>query len=323
VDDLELARLIEEAVGARRIVTPETVETVDKPLRMAAEAGAAAIEMGLQMLQDPDRDVRAVGCELLAECCHGRKAPTRRIVEALVDLAAGESDGEVHWSLAQALGSTGEPAAIPALVALAGHGDEDVRFQVACALPGVADGRRDDVVVETLIRLMADQDPAVRNWATFGLGRKLDDDSSRIREALWAATEDSTHDVREEAACGLARRRDRRALPIIRDLLTEEEPHVWVFEAAEALADPSLLPLLEPFGRDGLESAFAACDPKEQAARFDAAQAFLEQLQKAFDEHSGPRRRALVRTPRHRTRPLNRRGRRHRLVSERHPRPCQ
>jgi hypothetical protein len=59
---------------------------------------------------------------------------------------------------------------------------------------------------------------------------------------------------------------------------------VWVFDAAEALGDPSLLPLLEPFGTDGLEKVFAACDPEQQAARFGAAQAFLEVLQRAFDE---------------------------------------
>lgn len=64
----DLARLIEEAVAAQRVVTPETVETVWEPLRRAAKAGPAAVEAGLGMLHDPDRDVRAAGCDLLAEC---------------------------------------------------------------------------------------------------------------------------------------------------------------------------------------------------------------------------------------------------------------
>jgi HEAT repeat protein len=285
VDDGKLARLIEEAVAARRVLTPETTDAVWDPLRRAADAGAAAVEAGLRMLHDADRDVRVVGCELLAECCNGRQAPTEEIAGALIELGARETDGEVHWSLATALGFTRDPAAVPTLVALAGHEDEDVRYQAARSLPDVAGERRDDLVVETLIKLTTDPNPDVRNWATYGLGRQLEDDSTTIREALWAATTDPEHDAWEEAACGLARRRDRRALPLIRKLLGEEDPHVWVFDAAEALGDPTLLPLLEPFAREGLEKVFAACDPDQQAARFRAAHAFLDLLQKSFDEH--------------------------------------
>ena len=78
VDGRELAQLIDEAVAARRILTPETGEAVWESLRRAAEVGATAVDVGLRMLHDPDRDVRAVGCELLAECCNGREAPTDR-----------------------------------------------------------------------------------------------------------------------------------------------------------------------------------------------------------------------------------------------------
>src|SRR5207253_55901 len=123
--------------------------------------------------------------------------------DALVVLAASEADGEVQWSIASSLGFTREPGAVPVLVALAAHEDEDVRYQATRSLPDVAEGRRDDTVVDALIRLMTDPDPDVRNWATFGLGRKLDDDSTPIREALWARTKDEEHDVWEEAACGL------------------------------------------------------------------------------------------------------------------------
>jgi hypothetical protein len=52
--------LIEEAVAAQRLVTPETTEAVWEPLRRAADAGAVAIEAGLQLLHDADRDVCAL-----------------------------------------------------------------------------------------------------------------------------------------------------------------------------------------------------------------------------------------------------------------------
>lgn len=285
MEPADLTQLLDEAVAAQRVLTPETVEDVWEPLRRAAEAGDAAVEAGLEMLQDPAPDVRAVGCQLLAECCNGRETPTKRIADAIIALAASESDGDVQWAIANSLGFTGEPEAVPVLVALAAHEDEDVRYQAAVSLPDVAAGRQDDGVVEALIRLTADPCPDVRNWATFGLGRKLDDDSSRIRDALWARTTDQEHDVREEAACGLARRRDPRALPLIQEFLREDDPHVWVFAAAEALGDMSLLPLLEPFGTEGLERTLAACDPLQRATRLLAAWRFLNLLQEAFDQN--------------------------------------
>ena len=71
MDSVELALLIEKAIAAQRVVSPETVDAVCEPLHQAATAGAAAVEAGLRMLGHSDRDLRVVGCELLAHCCSG------------------------------------------------------------------------------------------------------------------------------------------------------------------------------------------------------------------------------------------------------------
>ncbi|WP_244871963.1 HEAT repeat domain-containing protein [Catellatospora sp. TT07R-123] len=112
--------------------------------------------------------------------------------------------------------------------------------------------------VAELIVLMGDVDQDVRDWATFGLGAQLDDDGPLIRRALWERTDDPYQDVREEAVRGLARRGDRRVLPLLARLLELETVGVAVFDAAAELADPSLVPLLREFS--GAGSAIEACE---------------------------------------------------------------
>jgi HEAT repeat protein len=281
VTEETLAGLVDEAVAvARGASSPEDYEAVWVPLRRAADASDAVIDVGLQMLGSDDPVIRATGCDLLATCFDGRDPGRHDVAGALVALAAEESDTDVQWSLAHALGRIGDPLGVEALVGLAGHADSDVRFQVAVALPAVAFGRRDDRVVDALIGLSRDPHREVRNWATFGLGRQLDDDSTRIREALWVRTEDEDPEVWEEAACGLARRHDERAVPLIASVLDGGDVAVWVFEAAATLGDPSLFSLLDGYGDDEtVTRARRACDPTHRVRRDDACARLLTILQ--------------------------------------------
>jgi hypothetical protein len=61
-----------------------------------------------------------------------------------------------------------------------------------------------------LVRLTADVEPAVRDWASFSLGSQLDADSREVRAALWARVDDRDRATRCEAMVGLARRGDVR-----------------------------------------------------------------------------------------------------------------
>lgn len=75
----------------------------------------------------------------------------------------GVAEQERHLCARRSACGAEQPWAVPVLVALAAHEDEDVRYQAARSLPDVADGRRDDAVVDALIRLIADSDLDVRN----------------------------------------------------------------------------------------------------------------------------------------------------------------
>ena len=98
-----------------------------------------------------------------------------------------------------------------------------------------------------VIALMKDADCSNRDWATF-LIAQLELDTPDIRRALVeAATLDANEDVRGEALVGLAQRDPKLALPLVRKELTRESVSVNTFEAAEILADPSLVDALSCF----------------------------------------------------------------------------
>lgn len=76
--------------------------------------------------------------------------------------------------------------------------------------------------------------------------------------------------MREEAICGLARRRDPRAVGLLARLLAAEDgAHVLVFGAAAVLGAEELLLLLEEFDSDepGVQDALDECDPAARDRR--------------------------------------------------------
>jgi hypothetical protein len=121
-----------------------------------------------------------------------------------------------------------------------------------------------------MIRLMEDPDPEVRNWATFGLGFLMDVDTVAVRAALWARTGDDDGEVRAEGVRGLARRHDRRAVPLLAALLDEVNgAHVHTFQAAQILGAAELLPHLLHYdpADPGVADALSECDPEVRSRR--------------------------------------------------------
>lgn len=269
---------------ARDVTDPEEYDAVWQILGQVAEDGEASLRYGIGMLGSPDPVTRSVGCDLLG-CASDRHESVRdEAASALLGLAPDETDADVAWSLACALGRTADERAIPVLVSLAGHPGADVRCQVAQALPAVATGDFGGIEVGVLVRLTGDPDADVRDWATFGLGSQLAVDTPALRAALWARIHDDSDDVREEAVFGLARRGDPRATaPLIELLDAEEGVHSWGLDAAACLRDPALLPHLSAY--DPASAAVAAalreCDSAARTERDDFAAALLDAVHQA------------------------------------------
>jgi HEAT repeat protein len=127
----------------------------------------------------------------------------------LLDHLPSEHDADVLASIATAFGHLRDPRSIPGLHGLRDHDNQRVRFGVVFGLSGVDD----DLAVQTLIELSADEDAHVRDCAAFGLATQIDRDDHVLRSALIARLDDPDDTTRDEALRGLATRGDSRAIP--------------------------------------------------------------------------------------------------------------
>ncbi|HKW54880.1 MAG TPA: HEAT repeat domain-containing protein [Stellaceae bacterium] len=199
---------------------------------------------------------RARGADVLAQL-GGSSDPARRqdfssaSFPLVAAMARAEQDARPLHSALMALGHLGDMRAIPLIVAHQFHPAADVRFAVAFALGLFANDAR---AAAALLALTEDSDGEVRDWATFGLGVQGEADSPAIRAALLRCLGDANEEVREEAMVGLAKRRDRQALPMVIELL-ERRSHVSprAIDAARFLLDLAD----EPDERDGSDYAAA------------------------------------------------------------------
>lgn len=140
--------------------------------------------------------------------------------DILLAMIETETDLSVIESIAIGFGHLDDARAIPTLIKLKNHADEDIRFGVVLGLLGHEDER----AIQALIELSQDEDADVRDWATFGIGSILDEvDTPAIREALYRNLDDSDEDTRYEALMGLIIRRDHRILNRLIDLLTTDK----------------------------------------------------------------------------------------------------
>jgi HEAT repeat protein len=158
--------------------------------------------------------------------------------EALLTLVTllDDPDLKVIEAGIHALGQQQDARTVDALARAAQHEASNVRWAVATALEDlIADERAERV----LLTLMRDGDTSVRDRATFAVGSLSDHDTPRIRAALFERLRDSDPAVANEAALGLARRRDARAIPYIAGAIESADGEIE--EAADEITSPDML----------------------------------------------------------------------------------
>lgn len=160
-----------------------------------------------------------------------------------------DPDPTVVEAVVHALGQQQDVRTIEALARVASHQAANVRWAVATALEDLIGDERAERV---LLILMRDGDTSVRDRATFAVGSLSEHDTPRIRAALVERLRDEDRCVANEAALGLARRRDARAIPYI--AVAVESSDGDIDEAADEITSPDMLPkLLE--ARDSMNEA--------------------------------------------------------------------
>lgn len=119
--------------------------------------------------------------------------------------------------------------------------------------------------LERLINMTRDADVSNRDWATMLLAQS-DINTPEVIAALIKATADENDVVRAEALLGIARRDRSLALPLAAQALQEEFASMAVFEAAEIIADPTLVPLLQPWTEESDETFLDDCARRAMSA---------------------------------------------------------
>jgi HEAT repeat protein len=172
-----------------------------------------------------------------------------------------------------ACGHRKSPLCVARLVELGKHPSAQVRYGVSYGLAG----QDEPSAIAALILLSKDEDRDTRDWATFALGSQTNIDTPELRDALRARLSEDDAEIRGEALVGLGRRHDQHLKNAVLDELSGEFQGDWVFEAAEAIADPDFIPALE-----GMRTRMAADLPERLFVRLDVA-LLVCQRKKAFD----------------------------------------
>jgi HEAT repeat protein len=146
--------------------TPEVFETARA---LARDADPVRRKLGVRVLREVGYDVPA------AAQLRRDNAPL------LMELLEHEQDPTVLGWTVSAIGYHQLRQALPAVVRLAGHDDDFVRFHVASNIPGLVDPDAvDDAAVTALEVLTGDEDEDVRGYAIYGLVVELEVDPDRI-----------------------------------------------------------------------------------------------------------------------------------------------
>jgi HEAT repeats len=232
--------------------------------------------------------MRATGAALVAELCD----PGRELIDdalgVLGPLLVREVEPDVIEVALHGVALTGLAGGIPIALPFATHPVAGVRLDATHALYSCAGEPAAREAIDALVLLSRDSDDDVRDWATFGLGTRIDADAPEIRAALAERLADEHLEVREEAAVGLARRHDERAFEAVRALLEADEVSSLTVEAAGHLADERLLrPLLElgewwEDDSDVLRLAIARCDPAARERLEERTRALIELIRRDF-----------------------------------------
>lgn len=259
-------RSIDELI-ATALVGDEDDERAWEAIRELQQRGDDAVfEAAVRLTRSTVSKERGRGVDILAQL--GTPKPSAELrakcANVILECIVLEQTPAVLNSIGFALGHLHDPRAVDALVPLATHADSEVRFGVVMGLLW----HLAPTAIAALIELSADVDDDVRNWATFGLGQ-MNADSPALRDALVARLSDENFEIRGEALSGLAERKDARVLEPLHRELAGPPLGLFAIEAAAALGDRSILPVLEE-----LRQSRADAPPRFLAA-LDAAIASL------------------------------------------------
>ncbi len=191
-----------------------------------------------------DAKARDVGVDVLAQLGSAPRPFYRESNRRFFELLEVEQDRKVLSSVLSAIGHNNDRLSriqINRLCRFAESRDTSIKKGVVFALLGI----KNQIAIDTLIKLSTDRIDYIRDWATFGLGNLTLKFNNKIRAALWARVNDKDQNTRYEAISGLASHKDLRVKEIImRELLSGTYGNL-LFDAIIEDGDMAYLPILK------------------------------------------------------------------------------
>jgi HEAT repeat protein len=236
--------LVADALREERAEPALTDEGHDWPTADEIGRSPEALPVARRLAASRDPVERAVAAHVLGALVDGNPTHTDQAIGLLAGMLPDAGHPHLEWSIADALRLSSDVRAVEPLVALAGSASASTRRTVAMGLGAAMVDELPAAGVETLIRLSADPNPTVRDWATFALA-ELDENSPEVRSALWDRVADPHYNTRCEALAGLAARGVDAVADRVRAELESNHVGRLVVRAAADLGNPELLqPLL-------------------------------------------------------------------------------
>lgn len=188
---------------------------------------------------------KIIGIYVLAQLGFYPRFQQNKTVDLYFKLLENEKSPKVISAILSSISHNNEnlnEKQILKLIKFKTHKSVNVRFELALALSSLENKN----AIKTLIELSNDKDSDTRNWATFGIGTQLDNNTEEIRTALWNRVTDKDEITRLEAISGLAKRKERKIKEVLKSELENiDENGSLILESIELLNDKDFIPLLE------------------------------------------------------------------------------
>jgi len=188
---------------------------------------------------------KIIGIYVLAQLGFNPRFQQEKTVDLYFNLLENEKSSKVISVILSSISHNNEnlnEKQISKLIEFKTHKFINVRFQLTLALSCL----ENENAIKTLIELSNDRDSDTRNWATFGIGTQVENDTEEIRIALWNRVTDKDKITRLEAISGLAKRKDRKIKNILKtELENIDEDGSLILESIELFNDKDFVPLLE------------------------------------------------------------------------------
>tara|TARA_R110002096_G_scaffold434683_2_gene657349 strand:+ start:789 stop:1598 length:810 start_codon:yes stop_codon:yes gene_type:complete len=229
-----------------RLLNNKTQKTFWKNVReLRKRPNNEVYNRAYKLAESESEKEKIIGIYVLAQLGFDPRFLQAKTVELYFKLLEDEKSPKVISAILSSISHNNEnlnEKQISKLIEFKTHKFVNVRFELALALSCL----ENENAIKTLIELSNDKDSDTRNWATFGIGTQLDNDTEEIRTALWNRVTDKDEITRLEAISGLAKRKDRKIKEVLKtELENIDENGSLILESIELFNDKDFIPLLE------------------------------------------------------------------------------